>query len=72
VWHLATPYDFDEGLTVDTLFCVFLPEDTHLQPLVSEIYSQLSLALDEHNDALTDAEHIEQWIKQSIITLSQQ
>ncbi|HEC2158136.1 PTS lactose transporter subunit IIB [Staphylococcus delphini] len=71
VWHLATPYDFGEGLTVDTLFCVFLPEDTQLQRLVSEIYGQLSLALDEHEDALTDATHIEQWIKHSIITLNQ-
>ncbi|WP_086429520.1 BglG family transcription antiterminator [Staphylococcus cornubiensis] len=70
VWHLATPYDFGEDLTVDTLFCVFLPENTQLQRLVSEIYGQLSLALDEDDDALNDSQRIEQWIKTSIITLN--
>lgn len=70
VWRLATPYDFGEDLTVDTLFCVFLPENTQLQRLVSEIYGQLSLALDEDDDALNDSQRIEQWIKTSIITLN--
>ncbi|PCF62872.1 PTS lactose transporter subunit IIB [Staphylococcus intermedius] len=70
-WHLATPYDFGEGRTVDTLFCVFLPETTQLQRLVSGIFGQLSLALDAHDDALSDAQNIEQWIKHSIIKLNQ-
>ncbi|MEM5614039.1 hypothetical protein AAHB43_05900 [Staphylococcus pseudintermedius] len=72
VWHLATPTTLMKD-SLSTRYSVSFYRKIHTFNL-SSVKSIVScrLLLDEHNDALTDAEHIEQWIKQSIITLSQQ
>ncbi|MBI5975899.1 BglG family transcription antiterminator [Staphylococcus canis] len=67
---LENPININSKGPVSTLICAFLPTNSLLKPLVSHIYSEIALKLDDLA-FLSDRKQLNQFIKSQIINFNQ-